>query len=187
MCGLNAVNLGESRMDLLQGIATIKRQIYRLFDAVQKNRPVMPAVNLPITAISDLSRGLVTQPQYHQVILASRILFFNTPNIEVFNISSGIARNLGFIGRPYKYLTAFNLKMHKIFLANRTQLSKCNPPKVLLLSGVLANSFASTTWWERRVLDLALLIHFNEITFDPNLRQRVLAARNQRRRLLATP
>ena len=187
VCGLNALNLGASRMDLLKGIATIKGKIFKHFDDVQMKRPVMPAVNLSMTAIKDLSGGLVTHPQYHQIILASRILFFNTPNIEIFNISSGISRNLGFTGRPYKYLTALNLKMHQVYLANRTQLSRCRKPKVLLLTGVLANSFASTTWWERRVLDLALLLHFNEITFDANLRQRVLVARNQRNRLLATP
>ncbi len=184
-CGLNALNLGAGRMDLLQGIATIKGQIYQHFDDVQMKRPVMPAVNLSITAINDLSRGLVIHPQYHQIILASRILFFNTPNIEIFNISSGIARNLGFSGRPYKYLTVFNLKMQRVYLANRTQLSKCKAPKILLLTGVLANSFASTTWWERRVLDLALLLHFKEISFDPNLRQRVLVARSLRNRFLA--
>ena len=184
-CGLNALNLGAGRMDLLQGIATIKGQIYQHFYDVQKMSPVLPAVNLPINAINDLSSGIVTHPKYHQIILASRILFFNTPNIEIFNISSGISRNIGFTGRPYKYLTAFNLKMHRVYLANRTQLSKCKKPKILLLTGVLANSFASTTWWERRVLDLALLLHFKEITFDVNLPQRVRAARNLRNRLMA--
>jgi hypothetical protein len=92
---------------------------------------------------------------------------------------------LGFGRVPDKYLTAFNAKMRKIYLANANQLSACKKPKVLFLKGELANSIHATTWWQRRVLDLALLLRFGLVKMDPTIPQRVIAARIARVKILA--
>jgi hypothetical protein len=185
VCGLKALNFSVNRMDYNQGIVTIKTKILQHFVDVKKKHHRLIPVNLPDRAILDLSDGLVTQPRYRQIVLASRILYFNTPNLETFNISSGLAKNLGFDQVPDKYLTAFNVKMRKIYLANATQLSACKKPKALYLKGELANSIDATSWWQRRVLDLALMLRFGLVNMDPTIPQRVLAARIDRDNLLA--
>lgn len=185
VCGLKALNFSVNRMNYVQGIAAIKTQIHQHFVEIKKKHHRLIPVNLPDQAIRDLSAGLVTQPRYRQIVLASRILYFNTPNLETFNISSGLARNLGFGRVPDKYLTAFNAKMRKIYLANGNQLSTCKKPKVLFLKGELANSIHATTWWQRRVLDLALLLRFGLVKMDPTIPQRVIAARIARENILA--
>ena len=185
VCGLKALNFSVNRMNYNQGIVAIKTRIHNHFLDVKKKHHRLIPVNLTDTAIRDLSNGLVTQPRFRQIVLASRILYFNAPNIQTFNISSGLAKNLGLGRVPDKYLTAFNLRMRKIHLANATQLSSCKKPKILYLKGELANSINATDWWQRRVLDLALLLFFGLVKMDPTIPQRVIAARIERDNLLA--
>lgn len=184
VCGLKALNFSVNRLNYNQGIVTIKTQIHKHFVDVKRKHHRLIPINLPDTAIRDLSNGLVTQPHYRQIVLASRILFFNTPNLETFNISSGIAKNLGFVTVPDKYLTGFNAKMRRIYLANATQLSTFPKPKVLYLKGELANSIDATTWWQRRVLDLALLLRFGLVKMHLTIPNQVIAARNDRAEIL---
>jgi hypothetical protein len=183
VCGLGMLRMGMHRMSITQAIDTIKNQIHPSFAQIQSNSIIQartPATNV----ISHLSCGMVTQPNYHQIILASRILFFNVPNIRIYNISSALARNLQLTGRPVNYHHQFRQKMDKFLSHNRTQLSKFSLPQHSHLDKRVWDQIKQTDWWQRRVLDLALLIHFGCVKTNPNITQRVIQERVRRGNLM---
>jgi len=179
VCGLGMLRLGFHRISIPDAIATIKNQIYPIFDGVRTSS-IRHSRTQPSNAISHLSRGMVTQPNYHQIILASRILFFNVPNIRIYNISSALARNLHMQGHPFQYHHFYREKMDKYLSQNRNQLSKLSMPPPFDLDKRVWDQVNQTDWWQRRVLDLALLIHFGCVIPNPNITQRVLQERTRR-------
>ena len=178
-CGLRMLRLGFHRISINAAIGTIKNQIYPMFDTVRTSS-IRHSRTQPSNAIRHLSNGMVTQPNYHQIILASRILFFNVPNIRIYNISSALASSLGLKGRPVNYHIQFREKMDKYLSHNRTQLSKHSLPPPTHLDKRVWDQINQTDWWQRRVLDLALLIHFGCVIPNPNITQRVLQERTRR-------
>jgi hypothetical protein len=178
-CGLGMLRLGMHRISINAAIATIKNQIHDQFDRV-RTTSIRQTRSQSSNAISHLSSGMVTQPNYHQIILASRILFFNVPNIRIYNISSALARNLHLRGRPVVYHHLFRAKMDKCLSHNRTQLSKFSLPQLSHLDRRVWDQIKQTDWWQRRVLDLALLIHFGCAKPNPNITQRVMQERVRR-------
>jgi hypothetical protein len=176
VCGLGLLRLGMQRVSIADAIDTIKNQIHSIFDGVQSSS-TRQIRTLPSNAISHLSSGMVRQPRYHQIILASRILFFNVPNIRIYNISSALARNLHMKGQPFQYHHFYREEMDKYLTQNRTQLSKLSMPPSSDLENRVWDQVNQTDWWQRRVLDLALLIHFGCVIPNPNITQRVLQER----------
>jgi hypothetical protein len=179
VCGLGMLRLGFHRISINAAIATIKNQIHPMFDGV-RSASIRQTRSQPSNAISHLSSGMVTQPNYHQIILASRILFFNVPNIRIYNISSALARNLNLRGRPVNYHHLFRERMDKYLSYNRTQLSRHSLPPPSHLDKRVWDQINQTDWWQRRVLDLALLIHFGCANPNPNIQQRVLQEKARR-------
>ena len=179
VCGLGLLRLGMHRVSIADAIDTIKNPIYLLFDGIQTSS-IIQIRTMPSNAISHLSSGMVRQPRFHQIILASRILFFNVPNIRIYNISSALARNLHMKGQPFQYHHFYREEMDKYFTKNRNQLSKLSMPPCSDLDNRVWDQVNQTDWWQRRVLDLALLINFGCVIPNPNITQRVLQERTRR-------
>ena len=177
VCGLGLLRLGMHRVSITDAIDTIKNQIHPLFDGVRSLPLVRQPRMMPSIAVNNLSVGMVKQPNYHQIILASRILFFNVPNIKIYNISSALARNLVMRGQPFQYHIKYREQMDRYFSENRTQLSRHSLPARSDLDKRVWDQINQTDWWQRRVLDLALLIDFGCAIPHPNITQRVLQER----------
>lgn len=97
----------------------------------------------------------------HRVPLACRILFFSMPDMMVFNFSNALAKGMCLQSRPQAALPYFNKYLFEGLLLNSKLLSKLKMPQPKILNLEDWQMVKNGNWWERRVLDLALLLHFN--------------------------
>ena len=101
--------------------------------------------------------GKVVKGAGDQRALASRLLFFAMPKIHFYNISIPLAKKLDtHYGLQANTVDAIYEKMNELFLCNEVALRKLPRPKFSELTGLSA-SIKDGDWWERRVLDLAVL------------------------------
>lgn len=115
----------------------------------------------------------------HRVPLACRILFFAMPDLMVFNFSNGLAKKMRLQSRPQAAILYFNQYLYDGLQLNQALLKNLDMPKPTLLSAEIWQAANNGDWWKRRVLDLALLFHFNLVSATPQLQTkgRQLAAR----------
>jgi hypothetical protein len=116
----------------------------------------------------------------HRVPLACRILFFAMPDMMVFNFSNGLAiKKMRLQSRPQAAILNFNKYLYEGLQLNTVLLKNLDMPKPSTLSEDIWVSANKGDWWQRRVLDLALLLHFGLVSATPQLQTkgRQLAAR----------
>jgi hypothetical protein len=115
----------------------------------------------------------------HRVPLSCRILFFAMPDLMVFNFSNGLAKKMCLQTRPQAAILYFNKYMYNGLQLNQALLANLDMPKPSILSNDIWQAANYGDWWKRRVLDLALLLHFNLVSATPQLqtKARQLAAR----------
>jgi hypothetical protein len=115
----------------------------------------------------------------HRVPLACRILFFAMPDMMVFNFSNGLAKKMRFQTRPQAAIPVFNKYLYEGLQVNKALLKNLGMPKPTTLPEDIWIKANNGDWWQRRVLDLALLLHFGLVSATPQLQTkgRQLAAR----------
>lgn len=115
----------------------------------------------------------------HRVPLACRILFFAMPDMMVFNFSNGLAKKMRLQSRPQAAIPNFNKLLYDGLQLNKVLLKNLDMPKPTTLSEDIWLAANKGGWWQRRVLDLALLLHFGLVSATPQLQTkgRQLAAR----------
>jgi hypothetical protein len=120
--------------------------------------------------VKEAGRSLVSS-QYqgkagYRVALASRILFFAFPKIGFFNFSNDLVEALHLQTRPQAAIENFHIIMEKGLLQNAVQLNGLPTPTLdpMLDPIVYQGAILNGDWWQRRVLDLALKIHFSKIS-----------------------
>lgn len=102
----------------------------------------------------------------YRVALASRILFFALPRVKLFNFSQDLSDVLQLQSRPqiaiYKFQEIFDAGLR----LNRSRLSNITPPASsgIIDEQIYMDSLIMGDWWQRRVLDLAVKLHFNTVT-----------------------
>lgn len=135
-------------------------------------------------AILDWSIKFVNNPNVslngnHRVPLSCRILFFAMPDMMIFNFSNGLAKKMRFQSRPQAALPVFNKYLFQGLQLNFALMNKLEMPKPTVLSEDIWIEAKNGDWWQRRVLDLALLLHFGLVSATPQLQTkgRQLAAR----------
>lgn len=106
----------------------------------------------------------------HRVPLACRILFFAMPDMMVFNFSNGLAKKMCLQSRPQAAISHFNKYLYDGLKLNKTLLQNLVMPKPTTLAEEIWLAANRGGWWQRRVLDLALLLHFNVVTAAPQLK-----------------
>lgn len=119
-----------------------------------------------IKAVVDVARSFVSNPLpsingNYRVPLASRLLFYSVPEMPIFAFSNALAQKLQLQTRPQAAYPFFFDLMYKGIWTNKRRLSMLNMPTSYLLSAAQQRSIERKGWWIRRVLDLALLNHFN--------------------------
>lgn len=98
----------------------------------------------------------------YRVPFASRILFFATPTMPVANLSNGLAKALNLPSRPEYAVRPFYQIFYTGLVTNDTLLKTYSMPiSHGLLDAEVYSQVAQSDWWQRRVLDIALLLKFN--------------------------
>ena len=158
-------------MDFRKGIDCLYKDVHKKFLKAQK-RPNRTSTYLDaIACVEKLNHGLVKDPRINQYNLASRILFFTTPNLQTFNLNGSIAIHFGLQVRAKVHYKEYFELFAQGMITNQTKLSKYSmPPARAGLDSVTWNNAKRTDWWRRKVLDLAVLLHVKQnIKVDPNL------------------
>jgi hypothetical protein len=107
-----------------------------------------------------------------RVPLANRILFYALPDLQVFNFSNPLAKSMHLQSRPQAALPHFSRLMSEGLARNAANLSLLNPPKSKAIYKKLWTKAIRTDWWQRRVLDIAMLIHHKLAVSGPGNRHR---------------
>jgi hypothetical protein len=115
----------------------------------------------------------------YRVPLASRVLFLAMPDMMVFNFSNGLAKEMQFQSRPQAAVGNYNKIMSEGLVRNKQLLNKLDMPDPTVLNTEIWLAAKKAQWWQRRVMDLALLLHYGLVTATPELQiaGRKLAAR----------
>ena len=171
-CGIKMLFRGIAEMDLRKGINSLYKDVYPLFQKSLKSPSRVSSHQVAVKCLESLSKGLVRNPSANRLNLASRILFFLSPNIQAFNMNNSVAIFFGLQTRPHHHYAEYFELFSKGLVTNQNNLSKFKmPPARDDLDIVTWNEASRTDWWKRRVLDLAVLLHTSpKVTVDPNLR-----------------
>ena len=171
-CGVTNLFRWMKRMDLRKGIESLYKDVYPQFLNSQKKPNRVSSFSVGVQCVEKLNDGLINHPTSNQYNLASRILFFVSPNIHTFNLNSSIAKYFGLQYRTHAHYAEYFELFSNGMVTNQTLLSNYKmPPARDGLDSVTWNEASRTDWWKRRVLDLAVLLHTNpQIKVDPNLR-----------------
>lgn len=105
----------------------------------------------------------------HRIPLTCRILFFSCPDMPVFNYSNGLGKVMKYQSRPQDAISHFNEHMYKGLQTNKRLFSKLDMPAPILLGEGIWLEAKKADWWQRRVLDLALLLRFSVTSATPQL------------------
>jgi len=125
--------------------------------------------------LEKLSKGFVIDPTANRLNLASRVLFYISPNIKTFNMNSKIAKAFGLQSRPHHCYAEYFELFAKGLVTNQTKLSRYSlPERRPYLDLQTWNEAKKTDWWKRRVLDIAVLIYLNLAVPIPSVDMRRL-------------
>lgn len=102
----------------------------------------------------------------YRVALASRILFFALPRVKLFNFSQDFSDVLQLQSRPQIAIYNFQEIFDAGLRLNRSRLRNITPPASsgIIDEQIYGNKLIMDDWWQRRVLDLAVKLHFNTVT-----------------------
>ncbi len=163
---------GIAGMDFAKGIRTIKTELHPIYKSVIKpSYRGTPDIDAAL-CLKSLSDGLVKNNGDNRLVLASRLLFFLIPDLQVFNMNNAMATHFGLPTRPHYHYSQFFSLMSKGLKTNQTRLNPLKLPNDIFgeLSQTTWERVRRTDWWHRRVIDLAILIHCGFATPYPNLR-----------------
>jgi hypothetical protein len=97
----------------------------------------------------------------YRIPLATRILFFALPSMPLANFSNGLAKALNLQSRPEAAIHPFYQIFQTCLDLNRNKLLKYEVPgSVGVLDDEIYPDVSNSDWWQRRVLDIALLLHY---------------------------
>jgi hypothetical protein len=136
----------------------------------KKKTTTQSSVDLVTKAILDWSPTFVKNPNTgsrvdnHRISIACRFLFYAYPDFPVFNFSDALSDSLNLQKRPQAAIPYFNEILALGMITNRLLLAKTVMPQPTSMSLVLWKRAEKNGWWKRRVLDLALLLHFRCMT-----------------------
>ena len=100
------------------------------------------------------------------IVLAYRILFFALPQLTIFNFSKDLIKALQLATRPQVAIYKFQEIFENGLAVNKSKLSSYPIPKLHRLANqnLYTASLVQGDWWQRRILDLAVRLHFKTVT-----------------------
>jgi hypothetical protein len=183
---MKAMYRSTLKLDFPLGIKSITNQVAPIYNASIGRSPNDSRLNYGIKSVMGLSLCWVNNPKpsingNYRVPFSTRLLFFCAPEMMIFNFSNELARKMQLQTRPQAALRQFNELLERGLHINRVLLNGLQLPERSALNKTNWNRISKTDWWQRRVLDIALLIRFQisipHINFSRKARSLIRAAR----------
>ena len=152
--------------DLGKGISAFNSAVLPSYKTWRKKTTTPSSVDLVTKAVVEWSPSFVKNPNTgsrvgnHRISIACRFLFYAYPDFPVFNFSDALSESLNLQKRPQAAIPYFNEILAQGMNTNKVLLAKTVMPQPTSMSLVLWKRAEKNGWWKRRVLDLALLLHF---------------------------
>ena len=146
------------------GIAALLRIVGPFYKASTRTQLTHLGKDAGVNAILELASAWVKGR--HGVPLSTRLLFFCVPEMMIFNFSRPLGKAMHVPGDAEDGLKTFNTLLAEGMRANKALLTKLRLPRqtpVSVLSKADWLAIGNTTWWQRRVLDIALMIRFTDV------------------------
>ena len=179
-CKVTNLYRSLAKIDLKKGRNTIYTSVYKAYHKHLKNPNLNSAIEDSLDCLWAQSKGFIANPNHNCLNLASRILFFMAPSLQIFNMNRKVAVLLGLKVEPISHYRELYQVLYKGLKTNQTQLSKYKLPKRRdTLDLIIWNETIRTNWWERRILDIAILIKFNLASVHPQLDSLIKAQHKQ--------
>jgi hypothetical protein len=164
---------------------------YKYYSSSTAERIEMASKFVVAAGRAYVKRGVSIKAGY-RVPFASRLMFFGLPQFLIFNYANELAeKRMGFQTRPHDAYPCFAPVMLDGLRSNWKYLSQYNIPIVKRnkVDSDIIFGHDKTDWWARRVLDLALLIHFGVFKPGTSVRQKrnELVYRYQQKTLVSMP
>jgi hypothetical protein len=170
-CGLAIMYRSLAKMDIKKGIDAMYNDVYPIYKKSLKNPNRTSTYIEAMDCLWKLSKGFIINPKYNCLGLSSRIMFFLSPNLRTFNMNREIAIRYGLQVNPAVHYPAYFELFNTGLITNRAQLTRHKmPPMRGALDMKTWQTAARTDWWERRVLDIAVLLRLSGNMPYPNLR-----------------
>jgi len=172
---LKALFRSNQPTDFQSAIASYRTTAFAIYKQMKQGKPVLAhPYDYATQAILSWSVKFVSNPNVslngnHRVPLACRILFFAMPDMMVFNYSNGLSKAMRFQKRPQAAIPNFNKYLYEGLILNFSLIKELKMPEPKSLPEEVWLAANQGGWWHRRVLDLALLLHFNLVTATPQL------------------
>jgi hypothetical protein len=177
VAGLKNLYQTSNGTDLVKGITAFNTAVLPSYTIWKKKKTTRSPVDLVTKAILDWSPTFVKNPNTaskvgnYRVTLACRFLFFAFPDFPVYNFSEALSEKLNLQKIPQAAIPYFNQIMAEGMITNRLLLAKTVMPQPTVMSLALWKRAEKNGWWKRRVLDLALLLHFGCVSARIELRR----------------
>jgi hypothetical protein len=166
VAGLKSQYQTSTGTDLAKGISAFDSAVLPAYTTWRKKKKTQSPVELVTKAVIDWSPSFVKNPNKasrvgnHRISIASRFLFYAYPDFPVFNFSKALSKSLNLQYASQAAIPYFNEILAQGMITNRVLLAKTVMPQPTSMSLVLWKRADKNGWWKRRVLDLALLLHF---------------------------
>jgi len=166
---------GRYHLDIQKGISGIKKFGVLAYRAATSRPRLMPTLAAGKQAVDDCSKEWTsaTANVTHRTVLTTRVLFFCIPEIAIYNFCTDFKKAMGLSAKSHVALPDFNNLMFNGINANRAQLFRLQLPKSSVITKRAWNRINKSDWWQRRVLDLALLIHHQIVAPHPSINRAV--------------
>jgi hypothetical protein len=148
-----------------KGLDSIRLDIVRIYRGWKKKNHIKRSSTKPADAVSKLGEEFFKKYNKKKsgvhIALASRILFFAVPDMMFFNYSNQIATALGFpTYKPVQIIHQYYKVLETGLNLNWQELIKFDMPLAAIeLPDDLWMTARNNGWWQRRIFDLALIIH----------------------------
>jgi hypothetical protein len=177
VAGLQSQYQTSTGTDLAKGISAFNTTVLPAYTTWRKKTKTQSSVEIVTKAVIDWSPSFVKNPNIasrvgnHRISIASRFLFYAYPDFPVFNFSKALAKSLNLRYDSQAAIPYFNEIMAKGMETNKLLLSKTKMSLPTSMSVVLWRRAEKNGWWKRRILDLALLLHFKFMSARIELRR----------------
>jgi len=169
-CRLTIMNRSLAKMDINKGIEAMYKDIYPIYKKSLRNPDRTSTSVEAVDCLWKLSKGFIINPKYNCLGLSSRIMFFLAPNLRTFNMNREIAIRHGLQVNPSVHYKAYFDLFNNGLIDNKSQLEKYKMPPMRSTLDMKTWQIASRTdWWQRRVLDLAVILKIGNKKPYPNL------------------
>lgn len=160
VAGLNATK-NPPTQGILDGISLLLSSLSSDYKSYISGKSKMSSVEKAAAYTSELVEAFGEISEISHRALAFRILFFAIPDFPCFNYSVEIIKALKLSPTDPKFFSKFTDTLDRGYQINWERLNQYEMPLPTHLDPKIWMLARNHGWWQRRIYDLALLIHFS--------------------------